>query len=97
VSIQNERSQLKNKQKAMTILYARLAEAAREAKLEDIAKLRGTVKSADWGSQIRSYVLHPYTKVKDHRTGYETSDTSGVLNGEIEPFIEAYLDQKMTK
>jgi peptide chain release factor 2 len=97
VSIQNERSQLKNKQRAMAILYARLSEAAREQKLEDISKLRGKVKSADWGAQIRSYVLHPYNKVKDHRTGYETSDTAGVLSGEIEPFIEAYLDKEMKK
>lgn len=97
VAIQNERSQLKNKQLAMSVLYARLAELAREQKLKDVAELRGKVKSADWGSQIRSYVLHPYTKVKDHRTGYETSDTSGVLSGEIEPFIEAYLDQNMSK
>lgn len=97
VAIQNERSQLKNKQLAMSVLYARLAELAREQKLKDVAELRGKVKSADWGAQIRSYVLHPYTKVKDHRTGYETSDTNGVLSGEIEPFIEAYLDKHMSK
>lgn len=97
VAIQNERSQLKNKQTALSVLYARLHELAREQKLQDIAYLRGKVKSADWGAQIRSYVLHPYNKVKDHRTGYETSDTSGVLSGEIEPFIEAYLNLSMTK
>lgn len=97
VSIQNERSQLKNKQKALSILYARLSEAAREQKLDDVAKLRGKLVSADWGAQIRSYVLHPYNKVKDHRSSYETSDTSGVLNGEIEPFIQAYLDTTMSK
>jgi len=97
VAIQNERSQLKNKQVAMSVLYARLSVLARQQKLKDVADLRGTVKSADWGSQIRSYVLHPYTKVKDHRTNHETSDTSGVLDGEIEPFIEASLDQNIKK
>mgnify|MGYP000889242004 FL=1 len=97
VSIQNERSQLKNKAKAMSILAARLAEVAREQHLESIADVRGKVTSADWGQQIRSYVLHPYQKVKDHRTDYETSDTDGVLNGEIEPFIEAYLTKQIGK
>lgn len=97
VSIQNERSQLKNKATALSILSARLADLARSQKLDDIEKLRGKVKSADWGAQIRSYVLHPYTKVKDHRTNFETSDTSGVLNGDIQPFIEAYLEQNITK
>jgi peptide chain release factor 2 len=97
VAIQNERSQLKNKQKAMSILAARLAELAREQHLESVAELRGQVKSADWGAQIRSYVLHPYQKVKDHRTDYETSDTDGVLAGEIEPFIEAYLTKNLSQ
>lgn len=95
VSIQNERSQLKNKAKALSILAAKLAELAREQHLDSIAELRGKVKSADWGQQIRSYVLHPYKKVKDHRTDYETSDTDAVLGGAIEPFIEAYLTQFM--
>lgn len=97
VSIQNERSQLKNKATALSILAARLSELARAQKLDDIEKLRGQVKSADWGAQIRSYVLHPYNKVKDHRTNYETSDTSGVLNGDIGQFIEAYLEQNISK
>ena len=92
VAIQNERSQLKNKEKAMQILASRLAELAREAHAESIAELRGKLKSADWGAQIRSYVLHPYTKVKDHRTDYETSDANGVLAGELTPFIDAYLN-----
>lgn len=91
VSIQNERSQLKNKEKAMSILASRLAEVAREQQLDSIAEIRGKVKSADWGAQIRSYVMQPYTKVKDHRTDFETSDVGGVLGGNIEPFIEAYL------
>lgn len=97
VSIQNERSQLKNKATALSILAARLSELARAQKLDDIDKLRGQVKSADWGAQIRSYVLHPYNKVKDHRTNYETSDTSGVLNGDIGQLIEAYLEQNISK
>ena len=97
VSIQNERSQLKNKQTALSVLAARLAELSRTQKVDDIKKLRGEMKSADWGAQIRSYVLHPYNKVKDHRTNYETSDTSGVLNGDIGSFIEAYLTQNISK
>lgn len=97
VSIQNERSQLKNRQKALSILAAKLAVLAREQHLDSVAELRGTMKSADWGQQIRSYVLHPYKKVKDHRTDYETSDTDGVLSGEIEPFIEAYLTKNLSK
>lgn len=95
VSIQNERSQLKNKQRALSILASRLSELVREQHLENISELRGNVKSADWGSQIRSYVLHPYQKVKDHRTRYETADTQGVLNGDVEPFIEAYLTNEL--
>lgn len=95
VTIQNERSQLKNKQAAKTILFARLSELAREQKLKNISQLRGKVKSADWGSQIRSYILHPYTKVKDHRTNFETSDTDAVLNGKIEQFIDAYLQKNI--
>lgn len=91
VSIQNERSQLKNKEKAMSILASRLSEVARSQQLDDIAQIRGKVKSADWGAQIRSYVMQPYTKVKDHRTDFETSDVNSVLSGEIESFIEAYL------
>lgn len=97
VSIQNERSQLKNKQKAMSILASRLSEYAREQNLADISEIRGKLKSADWGSQIRSYVMQPYTKVKDHRTDYETSDVNAVLGGAIEPFIEAYLNKNLSK
>ncbi len=97
VSIQNERSQLKNKAKAMSILASRLADLAHEQHLDSIAELRGKVQSADWGQQIRSYVLHPYKKVKDHRTDYETSDTDGTLGGNLEPFIEAYLTKQLSK
>lgn len=95
VSIQNERSQLKNKEKALAVLASRLSEIARTQQLDDIAQIRGKVKSADWGAQIRSYVMQPYTKVKDHRTDYETSDVNAVLGGAIEPFIEACLTKSL--
>lgn len=96
VAIQNERSQLKNKQRALSILASRLADLAREQHLESIKDLKAT-KSADWGSQIRNYVLHPYQKVKDTRSGYETTDTQGVLDGDLEPLIEAYLASQVGK
>lgn len=92
VAIQNERSQLKNKQKALSILTAKLADVARQAHLADINQLRGQLKSADWGAQIRSYVMQPYTKVKDHRTDFETADVAGVLDGKLTGFVESYLN-----
>ena len=91
VAIQNERSQLQNKEKAMTILRARLALVMEEQHKETLSEIRGATQSAEWGSQIRSYVLHPYTMVKDHRTGSETAQAQHVLDGEIDQFIEAYL------
>ena len=97
VAIQNERSQLKNKQQALSILASRLAELAREQHLDNVNELKTSHKSADWGSQIRSYVLHPYQKIKDNRSGYETSDTQGVLDGNLEPLIEAYLSSQVGK
>lgn len=89
---QNERSQYQNKQNALTILKARIYELEREKKEQQFLKQYGTdKKKIEWGSQIRSYVMHPYNLVKDHRTAYETGDVSKVMDGAIDEFIEAYL------
>lgn len=89
---QNERSQFQNKQTAMKILKARIWEFERERKEQKLQSQVGQEKKKiEWGSQIRSYVLHPYTMVKDHRTDHETGDGSKVLDGGLDPFIEAYL------
>ena len=93
VSCQNERSQLQNKENAMRVLRARLLEMKRAEKEEEVATLRGEYTKAEWGSQIRSYVLHPYQMVKDHRTDYERGNTQAVLDGELDDFMEAYLKQ----
>jgi peptide chain release factor 2 len=91
VTCQTERSQLQNRETAMRILRSRLLEQEQERKEKEQAALRGEHVETSWGSQIRSYVLHPYTLVKDLRTGHETSDVNGVLDGALDPFMEAYL------
>ena len=93
VSCQNERSQLQNRETALKILKARLLEERVREQEEEQAKERGEMRAADWGSQIRSYVLHPYTVVKDHRTGVEIGDPTRVLDGDIDAFIEAALSR----
>jgi peptide chain release factor 2 len=91
VNCQNERSQHKNRTMAMKILRARLFELEERKKREELEKFSKEKKDIAWGSQIRSYVLHPYQMVKDHRTGVEIGNTAAVLDGAIDPFIEAYL------
>ena len=91
VTCQNERSQTQNRENAMRVLRSRLVELKEEEHVATLAELRGEYKKAEWGSQIRSYVLHPYQMVKDHRTDYEVGNAQGVLNGDLDGFIEAYL------
>jgi peptide chain release factor 2 len=95
VTCQNERSQGRNKESAMRVLQARLLEREVERVAEEQAKLKGEHVEAGWGNQIRSYVLHPYKMVKDHRTEYETSNAQGVLDGDLDGFIYAYLKTTM--
>lgn len=96
-SSQNERSQLQNKQLALKVLQSRIFDFEEKKRQAENDKLKGDNISAEWGNQIRSYVLHPYTIVKDHRTEAETSNATGVLDGDIDLFIEAYLRQNVTK
>jgi peptide chain release factor 2 len=91
VTCQNERSQMQNRDVAMRILASRLLERRLEEREAEQARLKGEHVEAGWGNQIRSYVLHPYTMVKDHRTNFESSNTTGVLNGEIDQFMQEYL------
>ncbi|MCB1159073.1 MAG: peptide chain release factor 2, partial [Leptospiraceae bacterium] len=91
VQCQNERSQIKNRATAMKMLKAKLYEMEKEKAEEELQKKSGEKKDIAWGSQIRSYVFHPYNLIKDHRTEFETANISPVMDGELEPFIMAYL------
>ncbi len=93
VACQTERSQIQNRERAMKMLYSKLAEKQEREQLDELMSIKGSIKKIEWGSQIRSYVFCPYTLVKDHRTGYETSDVQAVMNGEIQEFILAYLQK----
>lgn len=94
VSCQNERSQLQNRENAMKVLRGRLLEIKEAEEAKHLAEIRGEYVKTEWGSQIRSYVLHPYQLVKDHRTSFEVGNAQSVLDGDIDPFIEAYLRMK---
>jgi peptide chain release factor 2 len=95
VTCQNERSQNQNRENAMRVLRARLLEMLEKEKADELAELRGEYTKAEWGSQIRSYVLHPYQMVKDHRTEHEVGNAQSVLNGNLDSLIEAYLRENV--
>ncbi len=97
VACQTERSQVQNRETAMKMLYSKLVEKQELEEMEKLASIRGDVKKIEWGSQIRSYVFCPYTMVKDHRTNYETSDVQGVMDGDIQGFINEYLKRTSVK
>ena len=93
VACQNERSQIQNREQAMVMLRSKLAELKEREQMEEAASIKGEIKKIEWGSQIRSYVFCPYTLVKDHRTGFENSNVEDVMDGNIQPFIEDYLQK----
>jgi peptide chain release factor 2 len=99
VQCQNERSQIKNRDRAMKMLKSKLYMRQREEQLEKLSDIRGEIKDNAWGSQIRSYVLHPYSLIKDHRTDEETGNVQAVMDGQLDSFMNAYLiwDHKCTK
>ncbi len=97
VTCQSERSQYKNKESAFKILRARLYQLEREKKAEKLAQLESIKKKIEWGSQIRSYVFHPYNLIKDHRTNYETSNVQAVMDGDLDAFIQEYLSSERNR
>lgn len=97
VTCQTERSQIKNRERAMKMLMAKLYQLQIEKQQQELAEIRGEQKDIGWGSQIRSYVFHPYSMVKDHRTNYEVGNTNGVMDGELDGFINAYLRSNIHK
>ena len=96
VTCQNERSQTQNRESALKVLRSRLFEIQLQERSDEVSELKGEFKKVEWGSQIRSYVLHPYQMVKDHRNDYETGNTQAVLDGHIDGFIEAFLKMKQS-
>lgn len=97
ITCQNERSQLQNRETAFKILRARLLERQIQAEADELSRLKGQHTAAGFGNRIRSYVLHPYTMVTDHRTGASVGDAQAVLNGEVDPFIDAYLHAQLSE
>jgi peptide chain release factor 2 len=97
VTCQSERSQIKNRERAMKILKARLLERRLEEKQKELNEIKGEQTEIGWGNQIRSYVFHPYSLVKDHRTQVEVGNTQAVVDGDLDVFIEAYLRQQVNK
>ena len=95
VSCQNERSQIQNRETAMKMLKSKLFEIKEREHLDKIEDLKGEMKDIAWGSQIRSYVFHPYSMAKDHRTGFEVGNVQAVMDGELDGFIDAYLNSKV--
>ena len=95
VTCQNQRSQIKNREAAMEMLKSKLYQRKLEEQEAELAKIRGEVKEIGWGSQIRSYVFHPYSLVKDHRTSYEVGNVQAVMDGDLDGFIDAYLRKSL--
>ena len=95
MTCQNQRSQIKNREAAMEMLKSKLYQRKLEEQEAELAKIRGEVKDIGWGSQIRSYVFHPYSLVKDHRTSYEVGNVQAVMDGDLDGFIDAYLRKSL--
>ena len=97
VTCQSERSQIKNRERALKIMKARLHELKRAEREQELAEIQGEQSDIGWGNQIRSYVFHPYRMVKDHRTNVEVGDVSAVMDGELDRFIDTYLRESIDK